>query len=150
MQTNQEKFPKTEFAKKEEEILDFWDKAKIFEKSVDKEAPHGDYVFYDGPPFGTGEPHYGHILSSDFQRCGAALLDYERLPGRAALGLGLPWPADREYHRKGHGHQRQERDREDRDREIQRSLPGAGTRVCRIWDKMVRRIAPLGRLQEFL
>jgi isoleucyl-tRNA synthetase len=48
----------------EEEVLNFWDQAKIFEKSVEKEAPKGSYVFYDGPPFGTGEPHYGHILSS--------------------------------------------------------------------------------------
>lgn len=48
----------------EEEVLSFWDKNKIFEKSIEKHSPHGDYVFYDGPPFGTGEPHYGHILSS--------------------------------------------------------------------------------------
>ncbi|MCK4554109.1 isoleucine--tRNA ligase, partial [Candidatus Parcubacteria bacterium] len=52
------------FPKMEEEVLNFWDKAKIFKKSVNKEAPQGDYVFYDGPPFGTGEPHYGHLLSS--------------------------------------------------------------------------------------
>jgi len=52
------------FPTMEEEVLDFWDKSKIFEKSVKKKAPKGDYVFYDGPPFGTGEPHYGHILSS--------------------------------------------------------------------------------------
>ena len=49
---------------KELEILKFWADNKIFEKSVNKEAPHGDYVFYDGPPFATGLPHYGHILSS--------------------------------------------------------------------------------------
>jgi isoleucyl-tRNA synthetase len=48
----------------EEEVLNFWEHSNIFEKSVAKEAPLGDYVFYDGPPFGTGEPHYGHILSS--------------------------------------------------------------------------------------
>lgn len=52
------------FSKMEEEVLDFWKKNKIFEKSVDKKAPKGDYVFYDGPPFATGLPHYGHILSS--------------------------------------------------------------------------------------
>ncbi|MFH1192485.1 MAG: isoleucine--tRNA ligase [bacterium] len=52
------------FVKNEEEVLKFWDKNKIFEKSVAKDAPMGDYVFYDGPPFGTGEPHYGHLLSS--------------------------------------------------------------------------------------
>jgi len=52
------------FPKIEEEVLDFWDKGRIFNKSVEKKASQGDYVFYDGPPFGTGEPHYGHILSS--------------------------------------------------------------------------------------
>ncbi|MBI4090409.1 MAG: isoleucine--tRNA ligase [Candidatus Komeilibacteria bacterium] len=50
--------------KKEEEILAFWKKENIFQKSLDKESPEGDYVFYDGPPFATGLPHYGHILSS--------------------------------------------------------------------------------------
>ncbi len=52
------------FVKNEEEVLEFWDKNKIFEKSVNKEALNGDYVFYDGPPFATGTPHYGHIVAS--------------------------------------------------------------------------------------
>lgn len=52
------------FPSMEEEVLNFWDKGEIFKKSVKKKAPRGDYVFYDGPPFGTGEPHYGHLLSS--------------------------------------------------------------------------------------
>jgi len=50
--------------KLEEEVLRFWDKAKIFEQSVEREAPKGDHVFYDGPPFATGLPHYGHIVAS--------------------------------------------------------------------------------------
>jgi isoleucyl-tRNA synthetase len=64
-------FSKSSFAQMEEKILDFWDEHHIFQKSVEtpasqggEEAPKGDYVFYDGPPFGTGEPHYGHLLSS--------------------------------------------------------------------------------------
>ena len=48
----------------EEKILKFWQENKIFEKSVKKSAPKGDYVFYDGPPFANGLPHYGHILAS--------------------------------------------------------------------------------------
>jgi isoleucyl-tRNA synthetase len=48
----------------EEEILKFWEEQKIFEKSVERVAPKGDYVFYDGPPFATGTPHYGHIVAS--------------------------------------------------------------------------------------
>ena len=54
----------SEISKQENEISEFWDKAKTFEKSVEKDAPNGDYVFYDGPPFATGTPHYGHIVAS--------------------------------------------------------------------------------------
>jgi isoleucyl-tRNA synthetase len=49
---------------KEEEILKFWNENKIFEKSLKKKSKKGDFVFYDGPPFATGLPHYGHILAS--------------------------------------------------------------------------------------
>lgn len=55
---------KSEAAQREERILEFWKENKVFQKSLDKEAPKGNYVFYDGPPFATGLPHYGHILGS--------------------------------------------------------------------------------------
>ena len=55
---------KSETALREEAILDFWREKDIFKKSVEKEALNGDYVFYDGPPFATGLPHYGHIVAS--------------------------------------------------------------------------------------
>ncbi len=55
---------KSAAALREEKILEFWQQEKIFEKSLTKESPKGDYVFYDGPPFATGLPHYGHILGS--------------------------------------------------------------------------------------
>ncbi len=48
----------------EGEVLKFWEDNKIFEKSVKRKAPKGDYVFFDGPPFATGLPHYGHIVAS--------------------------------------------------------------------------------------
>ncbi len=51
-------------ALREEEILAFWKKEGIFEKSLTKSSPKGEYVFYDGPPFATGLPHYGHLLQS--------------------------------------------------------------------------------------
>ena len=50
------------FPQMEAEVLAFWEKNQTFIKSLEKEAPHGDYVFYDGPPFATGTPHYGHIV----------------------------------------------------------------------------------------
>lgn len=46
----------------EEEILAFWKKEKIFEKSVTQRNPQKTFRFFDGPPFATGLPHYGHIL----------------------------------------------------------------------------------------
>src|SRR3989344_2860988 len=53
---------KSETSKNEENIIKFWQDNKIFEKSVEKEAPNGEFTFYDGPPFATGLPHYGHLL----------------------------------------------------------------------------------------
>ena len=50
--------------KNELEILDFWQKNKIFERSISERPENKRYVFYDGPPFATGLPHYGHIPSS--------------------------------------------------------------------------------------
>ncbi len=57
---------KSEVALREEAIQTFWDEQDIFNKSVTTPAgdvPKGDFVFYDGPPFATGLPHYGHILA---------------------------------------------------------------------------------------
>src|SRR5574344_790101 len=48
----------------EKAILDFWDKDKTFEKSVNERDDKDSYVFYDGPPFITGKPHHGTLLSS--------------------------------------------------------------------------------------
>jgi isoleucyl-tRNA synthetase len=48
----------------EEEILKFWKEKKIFEKSLDARKEAKLYSFFDGPPFATGLPHYGHILAS--------------------------------------------------------------------------------------
>lgn len=48
----------------EDEVIAFWKKNKVFEKSVEKNPKENSYVFYDGPPFISGLPHYGHLLSS--------------------------------------------------------------------------------------
>ncbi len=55
---------KTPAALREEAVLSFWDENDIFEKSLKKEAPKGNFVFYDGPPYATGLPHFGHIIPS--------------------------------------------------------------------------------------
>ena len=51
-----------EFPKLEEEILDFWQKENIFKKSLESRESSTAYVFYDGPPFATGLPHYAHFV----------------------------------------------------------------------------------------
>lgn len=53
--------PEVNLPKLEEEMLAFWDQNQTFKKSLERK---GDaYSFYDGPPFATGLPHYGHILA---------------------------------------------------------------------------------------
>lgn len=52
------------FPKMEESIVEFWEKEKVFEESVGAREGKDRYVFYDGPPFATGTPHYGHIVAS--------------------------------------------------------------------------------------
>ncbi len=58
---DQEKSP---LAEREEKILRFWKEKKIFEKTLTQPAPRGEFIFYDGPPFATGLPHTGSLLSS--------------------------------------------------------------------------------------
>jgi isoleucyl-tRNA synthetase len=48
----------------EEEVLSCWNADRTFWKSLEKTRNGKPYVFYDGPPFATGLPHYGHILTS--------------------------------------------------------------------------------------
>ncbi|MBN2789786.1 MAG: isoleucine--tRNA ligase [Candidatus Delongbacteria bacterium] len=54
--------PKINFPKMEEETLKFWKKNNTFKKSMDQRKGQKEYVFYDGPPFATGLPHYGHLV----------------------------------------------------------------------------------------
>ena len=61
---NQNKTVTPNFSEAERSILSFWQDGGIFDKSLVKDSPKGDYVFYDGPPFATGTPHYGHIVAS--------------------------------------------------------------------------------------
>jgi isoleucyl-tRNA synthetase len=58
--------PKVSFQDEERIVLDYWQEDDTFHKSIALRERAGakDYVFYDGPPFATGLPHYGHILTS--------------------------------------------------------------------------------------
>ena len=48
---------KLNFVQNEAEVLDFWKKEKIFEKSIDEKQELPTYTFYDGPPTANGKPH---------------------------------------------------------------------------------------------
>ena len=54
---------KVAFPKMEEDVLAFWEKDGTFKKSLKKNEGGERYKFYDGPPFATGLPHYGHLLA---------------------------------------------------------------------------------------
>ena len=56
--------PKVNFPEQEEKILSFWDKNDIFKKSISIREGAPEYVFFDGPPFATGLPHFGHFVPS--------------------------------------------------------------------------------------
>lgn len=56
-------YGKVKFPQVEEEILKFWENENIFQKSLSQTQPKQEFVFYDGPPFATGLPHYGHLLA---------------------------------------------------------------------------------------
>jgi isoleucyl-tRNA synthetase len=51
-------FPETEL-----EILKLWKEIDAFQSSLKQSKGKKPYVFYDGPPFATGKPHYGHLLA---------------------------------------------------------------------------------------
>lgn len=54
---------KVNFADQEKEILSFWEQNQTFRESVEQRRDREEFVFYDGPPFATGLPHYGHLLA---------------------------------------------------------------------------------------
>jgi len=53
----------TKFSEVELEVLKFWDEQGIFAKTLEKTRDRQAFIFYDGPPFATGLPHYGHLLA---------------------------------------------------------------------------------------
>lgn len=51
------------FPELEQEVLKYWEEHETFKKSVAQREDAEEYVFYDGPPFANGLPHYGHLLT---------------------------------------------------------------------------------------
>ncbi|KAF9603367.1 hypothetical protein IFM89_035612 [Coptis chinensis] len=51
------------FPRQEEQILKLWEQISAFETQLKKSESKPEFIFYDGPPFATGLPHYGHLLA---------------------------------------------------------------------------------------
>lgn len=51
------------FPEEEEKILEFWESIDAFGQQLKQSEGKPEYVFFDGPPFATGMPHYGHLLA---------------------------------------------------------------------------------------
>ena len=65
---NSEKKPaRSEAAEREERVLGFWKENRIFEKSLEKESPEGEFVFYEGPPTANGRPGVHHLESRAYK-----------------------------------------------------------------------------------
>ncbi len=68
-----------DFPNEELKILSFWKENNIFQKSLRQRAGGDEYVFYDGPPFATGLPHYGHLLAGTIKD---VIPRYQTMKGR--------------------------------------------------------------------
>ncbi|HOX18565.1 MAG TPA: class I tRNA ligase family protein, partial [Spirochaetales bacterium] len=54
--------PKVNFPQMEEALVEFWERGRIFKRSIEQREGKDEFVFYDGPPFATGLPHFGHFV----------------------------------------------------------------------------------------
>lgn len=66
------------FDERELKVLKFWREKNIFEKSVNERKANPLFSFYDGPPFATGLPHYGHFLAGTIKD---VILRYKTMEG---------------------------------------------------------------------
>lgn len=73
--------PSGSFAAREEDVLRFWREQSIFLQSVEQRENAPPFTFYDGPPFATGLPHYGHLLAGTIKD---VVLRYQTMRGRHA------------------------------------------------------------------
>ncbi|MEK7560553.1 MAG: class I tRNA ligase family protein [Patescibacteria group bacterium] len=68
--------------KEEEKILEYWKRERIFEKTLERRAPRGDFVFYEGPPSANGRPGLHHVLARVFKD---AVCRYKTMTGYRVL-----------------------------------------------------------------
>ncbi len=99
---------KVDFPKMEEGVLKFWKDRDIFKKSIEERPEDNEYVFYDGPPFATGLPHFGHLVPGTIKD---AIPRYQTMKGKRVIRRfgwdchGVPIESLVEKELNIHGHQ---------------------------------------------
>jgi isoleucyl-tRNA synthetase len=80
------------FPEEEEKVLKFWREIDAFKTSLKLSEGRPIYSFYDGPPFATGLPHYGHLLAGTIKVRGVSLNGrcFFRSSGDDGAGFGPP------------------------------------------------------------
>ncbi len=91
---------KNNFVQSEEHIQKFWNESKVFERSLKESKNDTPFTFYDGPPFATGLPHYGHILAGFIKDtiCRYATMDgkyVQRIAGWDQHGLPIEYEIEK-------------------------------------------------------
>src|SRR4029450_9352104 len=154
--------PQPRFPAIERRVLAYWEREGIFRESVERRPPgpggSNEYVFYYGPPFANGLPHYGHLVTGYVKEMVPRHRQAHRAPlpddagpaRRTPLRLGLPRAPGRDAGREGARRLRPRADPGLRDRALPRPLPVVG-------HALHPRVAPLrdapgalGRLRERL
>lgn len=137
---------KVDFPKMEEGILSFWQEKDIFKKSIEQRPADNEYVFYDGPPFATGLPHYGHLVPGTVKD---AIPRYQTMKGKRVIRRfgwdchGLPVENEVEKKLGIHGHNEIEEYGVDKFNETCRSI------VLRFTDEWKKTITRMGRWVDF-
>lgn len=136
-----------DFVKLEEETLEFWNKEKIFERSLELNKAKPKFTFYDGPPFATGLPHYGHLLAGTIKDVVTRFAHQrghyvERRFGWDCHGLPVEYEIDQTHNIKGPEDVEKMGGIEAYNRECRKIV----TRYSGEWEKIVKRT---GRWVDF-
>ncbi len=132
----------------EKSILEYWERERIFEASMEKRPRLVDgrsleFVFYDGPPFANGLPHYGHLATGFVKEL---VPRYQTMRGRmssaASAGIAMAGPAELEVERDRR--HRPRRDPRSRHRRVQRQMPRVGATLHQGMGVVCHAAGPLG------
>ena len=146
--------PEAELSRLEEDVLAIWEKDSTFERSIEQReagvAGDNEFVFYDGPPFANGLPHYGHLLTGFVKD---AIPRYQTMRGRRVErrfgwdchGLPAEVKAEQEL-----GHLRAPGDHRVRHRQVQRRVPHERAAVHERVARLRHPSGALGRLRQRL